>query len=79
MRKTIFAAVTLAAIGCAGPAFAIERVVDGVLGGLAGAIVAGPVGLVAGGLVGASAGPEISSAWGLNGSRRRHHHHRRHR
>lgn len=79
MRKLVLAAATLAALGSAGPAFAVERLVDGVLGGLAGAVVAGPVGLVAGGLVGASAGPEISSAWGLNGSRRRHHHHRRYR
>jgi hypothetical protein len=53
-----------------------ERVLDGVLGAVSGALVAGPVGLVAGGVVGATAGPAISSSWGLSGG---HRHHRRHR
>jgi hypothetical protein len=57
----------------AASAVAQERLFDGVMGGVAGALVGGPVGLVAGGLVGATAGPAISSSWGLNGKRRRVH------
>ena len=74
MRKVLL--VAAAVILTAGAAQAQERLVDGVLGGLAGAVVAGPVGLVAGGVVGATAGPAISSSWGLSGRR---HHHRRYR
>lgn len=57
-----------------------ERVLDGALGALAGAVVAGPIGLVAGGITGATAGPAISSSWGLSGRRHavRHRGHRRH-
>ncbi len=51
-----------------------SRVVDGVLGAGAGALVAGPVGLVAGGVIGYSAGPHISC--GLRGGCR--HRYRRH-
>jgi hypothetical protein len=51
-----------------------ERVLDGALGGLAGAVVLGPVGLVGGALIGATAGPGISSSWGLSGHRRHRHH-----
>jgi hypothetical protein len=68
------------AVICLSPAAAMaqERLVDGLLGALAGAVVAGPVGLVAGGVVGASAGPAIASSWGLNGGHGRHYrHHRR--
>jgi len=57
-----------------------ERAVDGVLGGVAGALVGGPIGLVAGAVVGVTAGPAISSSWGMNGSGRhyaRRHRHRR--
>jgi hypothetical protein len=48
-----------------------ERLGDGAMGALAGALVGGPVGLVAGGVVGYTAGPSIASSWGL-----KHHHHR---
>ena len=37
-----------------------ERVTDAALGGLAGAVVFGPVGLVAGGVIGYTAGPHIA-------------------
>jgi hypothetical protein len=50
-----------------------ERLGDGAMGALAGALVGGPVGLVAGGVVGYSAGPAIASSWGLKG----HRHYRR--
>lgn len=50
-----------------------ERLGDGAMGALAGALVGGPVGLVAGGVVGYTAGPSIASSWGL-----KHKHHHRH-
>ena len=77
MRRLLLAL----ALVCLGPASAIaqERVVDGLLGVLAGAVVAGPVGAVAGGVVGATAGPAISSSWGMDGGHRAHYRrHRRH-
>ncbi len=37
-----------------------ERLTDGALGGLAGAVAFGPVGLVAGGVIGYTAGPNIA-------------------
>jgi hypothetical protein len=55
------------------PAAAGERLGDGAMGALAGAVVAGPVGLVAGGVIGYAAGPNISERLGINKSR----HHRR--
>jgi hypothetical protein len=56
-----------------------ERLGDGAMGALAGALVGGPIGLVAGGVVGYSAGPAIASSWGLRGHRHyRHVHYRRH-
>jgi hypothetical protein len=55
-----------------------ERLGDGAMGALAGALVGGPVGLVAGGVVGYSAGPAIASSWGVRGRRHyRHVHYRR--
>lgn len=71
MRKiqlTIFLLAMLSATA----ASAEERALDGTLGAVAGAVVAGPIGLVAGAVVGVTAGPSISSSWGL------HHHHHHH-
>ena len=77
MKKTLLAfasafALTLAASA----AHADNRVVDGVLGAGAGALVAGPVGLVAGGVIGFSAGPNIGCSLRDDCHHRRHH--RRH-
>jgi hypothetical protein len=55
-------------------ASAHERVTDAALGGLAGAVVFGPVGLVAGGLVGYTAGPHIACKIGAKRCYRRSHH-----
>jgi hypothetical protein len=55
-----------------------ERLGDGAMGALAGALVGGPVGLVAGGVVGYTAGPSIASSWGLKGHRHYHRAHYRH-
>jgi membrane protease YdiL (CAAX protease family) len=55
------------------PAAAGERLGDGAMGALAGAVVGGPVGLVAGGVIGYAAGPHISTRLGINKPR----HHRR--
>ncbi|HUZ91674.1 MAG TPA: hypothetical protein VMU78_07225 [Methylocella sp.] len=55
-----------------------ERLGDGAMGALAGALVGGPIGLVAGGVVGYSAGPSIASSWGLRGHRHYRHAHYRH-
>ncbi len=72
MRKALFAAAGMFMLAAPSALEAQERAVDGALGALAGAVVAGPVGLVAGVFVGATAGPSISSSWGLR-------HHRYHR
>jgi hypothetical protein len=75
MRKALLtAACTFATILPAALA-AQERAIDGTLGAVAGAVVAGPVGLVAGAVVGVTAGPSISSSWGLH---HYHHYHRAH-
>ncbi len=58
------------------PSFAQERLGDGAMGALAGAVVAGPIGLVAGGIVGFTAGPSIASSWGLKHHHYRHAHYR---
>jgi hypothetical protein len=62
----------LSLLPCAA-AKAQERLGDGAMGAVAGALVGGPVGLVAGGVVGYTAGPSIASSWGLKG----HRHYRR--
>ncbi len=51
-------------------AMAQEKLGDGALGALAGAVVLGPIGLVAGGVIGYTAGPGIADSWGV-----RHHRH----
>jgi hypothetical protein len=50
-----------------------ERLGDGAMGAVAGAIVGGPVGAVAGGIVGYTAGPNIARGLGI-----RHHHYHHH-
>jgi hypothetical protein len=70
--KNIGLAIATALVLTATAARAENRVIDGVLGAGAGALVAGPVGLVAGGVIGFSAGPKISC------SLRDDCHHRRH-
>src|ERR1700674_4738384 len=52
-----------------------ERLGDGAMGALAGALVGGPIGLVAGGVVGYTAGPAIASSWGFKGHRHYRHAH----
>lgn len=64
--------VGVSILAAPGTAAAQERVGDGALGAVAGAVVAGPFGALAGGLVGVSVGPDIARSWGF-------HHHRRYR
>ena len=59
-------------------ASADNRMLDGVLGAGAGALVAGPIGLVAGGVIGYSSGPNISCALRDDCHRRHHGHRHRH-
>jgi hypothetical protein len=54
-----------------------ERVTDAALGGLAGAVVFGPVGLVAGGVIGYTAGPKIACKIGAKRCYRRARYYRR--
>jgi hypothetical protein len=67
------AGLCLAVCLTAAPGFAQEKLGDGAMGALAGAVVAGPVGLVAGGIIGYTAGPGIARSWGLKGHRHVHH------
>jgi hypothetical protein len=68
MNKPLAIVVAIAGISCVTvPAHAQERLGDGAMGALAGALVGGPIGLVAGGVVGYTAGPSIASSWGLKG------------
>ena len=71
--KAIFAAavVAIVAVVTVTPAGAGERLRDGAMGAVAGALVGGPVGLVAGGVIGYTAGPGI--ARGVNPHNRRIH------
>ena len=72
MRKVLLTMAVIVPM-IAPTAFAAqERAVDGTLGAVAGAVVFGPLGLVTGAVVGVTAGPSISSSWGL-------HHHRHYR
>lgn len=76
MRKVLLSLVVASAGGSVA-ACTPERALDGTLGAVSGAVVAGPVGLVAGGVVGATAGPAIASSWGVRGDSA-HRHRRRH-
>ncbi len=64
------ACLCLAASLPATAVMAQERVGDGAMGALAGAVVLGPIGLLAGGVIGYTAGPGIADSWGT-----RHHRH----
>jgi hypothetical protein len=76
MHKSLAIMVAIAGLSFATvSAQAQERLGDGAMGALAGALVGGPVGLIAGGVVGYTAGPSIASSWGLKGHR---HYHRAH-
>jgi hypothetical protein len=80
MKKSLAIVIAIAGISFAtASAHAQERLGDGAMGALAGALVGGPIGLVAGGVVGYTAGPSIASSWGLKGHRHyRRVHYRRH-
>ena len=70
MKRFVTVALVAAALVTPAVASAGERVVDGALGAVSGAIVFGPVGLVAGGLTGYVAGPHIARGLGLKGHHR---------
>lgn len=78
MKRLVIAAALTALFAVPTAVRAQERLGDGALGALAGALVAGPVGLVAGGVVGYTAGPAIASSWGFRGHRHYRHAHYRH-
>jgi predicted lipid-binding transport protein (Tim44 family) len=67
MKKTM-AGVALSLALMSSSAMAQERAGDAALGALSGAVVLGPIGAVAGAVIGYTAGPSISSSWGLNRS-----------
>jgi hypothetical protein len=78
MKKVLVAAAIAGLSFLPTLAYAQERLGDGAMGALAGALVGGPVGLVAGGVVGYTAGPSIASSWGLKGHRHHRYAHHRH-
>jgi hypothetical protein len=71
--KALFALALVVAGVTAAPAVgsAQERLKDGALGAISGAVVAGPVGAIAGAAIGYTAGPNIARGLGLKA-----HHHR---
>ncbi|HME30501.1 MAG TPA: hypothetical protein VKE53_11650 [Pseudolabrys sp.] len=73
--RTVLTMTIIAAGLFIAPTFAgaQERLGDGAMGAVAGAIVGGPVGAVAGGVVGYTAGPAIARGMGLK--HRRYHRH----
>ncbi|WP_156898188.1 hypothetical protein [Methylocapsa acidiphila] len=74
MKRALAIMIAIISFSCiSAVASAQERLGDGAMGALAGAVVGGPIGLVAGGVIGYTAGPGIANSWGL-----RHHHKRRH-
>lgn len=76
MRRTIVMPLMLSFMMLSPiPAAAHERLLHGLLGAGAGALVGGRGGAVAGGLIGFFAGPAIADALGAP---RRHYYHRRH-
>ncbi len=76
IKKLSVAALVIGFSLASGSAYADDRVVDGVLGAGAGALVFGPVELVAGGVIGFSAGPGINCSLRGGCGRRRHHYRR---
>jgi hypothetical protein len=61
MRKTLFAAVSLAALATAPIATAQEAMTGAAGGAVAGAIVGGPIGAVVGGVIGGTVGAASES------------------
>ncbi len=70
-------AVALGLLALPSVAFAQERLRDGALGAVGGAIVGGPVGAVAGGAIGYTQGPRISNAFDRRHRYYRHRHYYR--
>ena len=68
MKMTV-ATVALSLTLMSSAAMAQERTGDAALGALSGAVVLGPIGAVAGAVIGYTAGPSISSSWGLHRAR----------
>jgi len=76
MKFLIRAAVLTAALALAQQASAATRLGEGVMGAVAGGLVAGPVGAVAGGAIGYTQGHKISHS--IFHHRRRHYYWRNH-
>jgi len=71
MHRLLMGAV-IAATLMSVEARAQARATDAAIGAVSGAVVLGPIGAVAGALVGYTAGPAISSSWGLHRSESRY-------